>query len=58
MVQPKLTGQAELACGKAAEATPCGRSVPQHNPDGLALTYVAAARKLLIAICHGQDLTL
>jgi hypothetical protein len=50
-----LTGRAEVACGKAAEATPCGRPFRGTTPTALAVTCVAAPRKFLIAICHSQD---
>jgi hypothetical protein len=52
-----LIGQAELAVGEAAEARPGGYSTPNPSSDGLAVTYVAKGRQLLIAICHRQDLT-
>jgi len=52
-----LTGQAELAAGEAAEAPPDGRCRLMPTSDGLAVTYLADMRRLLIVICHGQDLT-
>jgi hypothetical protein len=52
----RLTGQAELAVGEAAEARPDGYSTLDPSSDGLAVFYVAKARQLLIVICHREDL--
>jgi hypothetical protein len=47
-----LTGQAELIVGEAGKAKRSGYSAPKHNSDGLAVTRVATALHLPIAICH------
>ena len=54
--EAKRSAQAELAIGEAAEARPDGHSGLKPSSDGLAVSYVAERRQLLIVLCPSQDL--